>query len=152
MHFDANMRGQTVRICYGTNPQGQVAGVWLKLADGTRAKDMTDDEEEEAFALARQHQASLGAHADITPPACWSFARQSELDRCKAVVLLHAEAAPSQLLGFALGRARELAMLARIAGSSDEDEGALREVCEHLWNGLETVTTTLDVMSTRMKD
>ena len=30
-------------------------------------------------------------------------------------------------------------------------EAALREVCEHLWNGLEMVTTTLDLMSTRME-
>jgi hypothetical protein len=91
-------------------------------------------------------------HADITPPSCGIYASQVDAERCPSVLLLHNDASPDQLLGFAHGRARELAMLANLAASSMEGEAALREVCEHLWNGLEMVTTTLDVMSTRMGD
>lgn len=89
-------------------------------------------------------------HADITPPSCGIYASQADAERCPSVLQLHKDASPDQLLGFAHGRARELAMLANLASSSVEGEAALREVCEHLWNGLEMVTTTLDVMSTRM--
>lgn len=66
------------------------------------------------------------------------------------MVLLHNDASLAQLLGFAHGRCRELCMLANLASCGDSAESELRQVAEHLWSGLETVVTTLDIMSTRM--
>lgn len=92
----------------------------------------------------------LTGHVDITPPACGVFARQGDEERCPAVLLLHADATPAQLLGFAHGRVRELCMLASLASASNEGEGELREVAEHLWLGLEGVLATLNAMHKRM--
>ena len=150
MQFETNMRGQVVTINYGTNPQGQVAGVWMRLADGTYAKDMTTDEEAEAFKLANHHQANQVAHADITPPSCSVYSSTEEHERCPRVVLLHKDASPAQLLGYAHDRCCELAMLANLASCGNSSESELRQVTQHLWNGLEAVVKTLDMMSVRM--
>ena len=97
------------------------------------------------------HTATPLAHIDITPPSALLYATTTETDRCPSVALLHNEASAFQLLGFAHGRCRELAMLASFASSSCAAEDELREAAEHLWNGLETLLTVLDAMSTRMK-
>lgn len=95
--------------------------------------------------------ATLREHADITPPICGVYARTEESERCPSVVLLHHDASPAQLLGFAHGRCLELAMLANLASCGNASESELRKVAEYLWSGLETVSITLEVMSTRME-
>lgn len=97
------------------------------------------------------HTATSLAHIDITPPSALLYATTTETDHCPSVALLHNEASPLQLLGFAHGRCRELAMLASFASRSDGAEGELMEAAEHLWSGLETLLAVLDAMSTRMK-
>lgn len=94
---------------------------------------------------------TLCGHADITPPICDVYACTEESERCPSVVLLHQDASPAQLLGFAHGRCLELAMLANLASCGNASESELRKVAEYLWSGLETVAITLDVMSTRME-
>lgn len=91
------------------------------------------------------------AHIDITPPSALMYVTSPEVDRCPSVALLHNEASPLQLLGFAHGRCRELAMLASLAARSDGAEDELKEAAEHLFNGLDTLLIVLDAMSTRMK-
>lgn len=61
MRFEHSMRGQTVAINYGTNPQGQVSGVWVELADGGQADGLTAVEEMAAWRLATQHNAQQQA-------------------------------------------------------------------------------------------
>jgi hypothetical protein len=92
----------------------------------------------------------LTGHIDITPAGCDMYARIGETDRCPDVVLLNANASTAQLLGFAYGRCRELAMLANLASSSHAAEGELRQCAEHLWIGLETLLTVLDCMDKRI--
>jgi hypothetical protein len=58
MRFEHSMRGQSVAINYGTNPQGQVAGVWVELGDGGQADGLTATEELAAWRLAMQHNAA----------------------------------------------------------------------------------------------
>ena len=55
MKFTHSMRGQSVTIHYGTNPMGQVAGVWVELADGGQADGLTATEELAAWRLAMAH-------------------------------------------------------------------------------------------------
>lgn len=57
MRFEHSMRGQTVAINYGTNPMGEVAGVWVELTDGGQADGLTAVEEMAARRLATQHNA-----------------------------------------------------------------------------------------------
>jgi hypothetical protein len=97
------------------------------------------------------HTATPLAHIDITPPSALLYATSPEADRCPSVALLHNEASPLQLLGFAHGRCRELAMLASFASRSDGAEDELKEAAEHLFNGLDTLLTVLDAMYMRMK-
>jgi hypothetical protein len=97
------------------------------------------------------HTTTPLAHIDITPPSALMYVTSSEADRCPSVALLHNEASPLQLLGFAHGRCRELAMLASFASSSCAAEDELREAAEHLCNGLETLLTVLEVMSMRIE-
>ncbi len=92
----------------------------------------------------------LTGHIDITPAGCDLYATSGETARCPDVVLLNANASAAQLLGFAYGRCRELAMLANLASTSDEGEGELRQCTEHLWIGLEALLTVLDCMHTRI--
>lgn len=92
----------------------------------------------------------LSGHIDITPAGCDLFADAGETARCPDVLLLNANASASQLLGFAHGRCRELAMLASLASTSDFAEGELRQCAEHLWIGLETLLTVLDCMKKRI--
>lgn len=95
--------------------------------------------------------ATYREHIDITPPMALLYSTTKENDHCPSVALLHKDAHPSQLLGFAHGRCRELAMLASFASTSSAAEHELREAAEHLYNGLETLVTVLDVLSTRME-
>lgn len=69
MRFEHSMRGQTVAINYGTNPQGQVAGVWVELADGGQADGLTAVEELAAWRLATQHLAQSSAQKSAQHPA-----------------------------------------------------------------------------------
>jgi len=92
----------------------------------------------------------LTGHIDITSPACDLYTNAEESARCPDVVLLNASASASQLLGFAHGRCRELAMFAFLASTSDAAENELRQCAEHLWNGLETMLTVLDCMEKRL--
>lgn len=92
----------------------------------------------------------LTGHVDITPPACGVFARQGDEERCPAVLLLHADATPAQLLGYAFGRCEELALFAEMASSSTGSEGELRQATKHLWLGLEGVLATLNAIDKRM--
>ena len=57
-HFTHSMRGQSVTIHYGTNPNGEVAGVWVELGDGGQADGLTATEELAAWRLACQHNAA----------------------------------------------------------------------------------------------
>lgn len=63
MRFQHNMRGQAVTINYGTNPQGQVAGVWVERANGGQADGLTAVEEMAAWRLAMQHNAQQATQA-----------------------------------------------------------------------------------------
>lgn len=51
----SSMRGQSVVIHYGLNPMGEVAGVWVELADGGQADGLTATEELAAWRLAMAH-------------------------------------------------------------------------------------------------
>ncbi len=57
MRFEANMRGQNVAINYGTNPMGEVAGVWVELANGGHVVGLTAEDEAVSWALASVHNA-----------------------------------------------------------------------------------------------
>ena len=63
MRFEHSMRGQSVAINYGTNPQGEVAGVWVELADGGQADGLTATEELAAWRLAMAHNEQQQAQA-----------------------------------------------------------------------------------------
>ena len=58
MRFEHSMRGQSVAINYGVNPQCEVAGVWVELGDGGQADGLTATEELAAWRLAAQHNAA----------------------------------------------------------------------------------------------
>lgn len=78
MRFEVNMRGQNVAINYGTNPMGEVAGVWVELADGGQADSLTATDELTAWSLANQHhaQGQLAIDADqVDMPLVIEFVR-----------------------------------------------------------------------------
>ncbi len=60
--FVHSMRGQSVTINYGTNPQGEVAGVWVELGDGGQAEGLTATEEMAAWRLAMAHNDEARKH------------------------------------------------------------------------------------------
>lgn len=64
MQFQHTMRGQSVTVNYGTNPQGQVAGVWVELADGGQA-DTTGHEDMAVWLLAQSHNEQSQALAEV---------------------------------------------------------------------------------------
>lgn len=98
MRFEHSMRGQSVAINYGTNPMGEVAGVWVELADGGRA-DLTPLEELAARRLAvAHHEAQLqasGAVPALMPlpaavsPLFWPVAALNDDALVQALQALH---------------------------------------------------------------
>jgi len=58
MQVQANINGRALVVNYGTNPQGQVAGAWAELPDGSVA-DLEPAEETQMWALAKEHAAHL---------------------------------------------------------------------------------------------